>query len=71
MTPPVRELLANYLQKRHDIVLKRLMALVQAEPDLDEIRQLAGRRDYQQSIDTFLLLLARNIADPSDRRCFF
>ncbi len=70
MPLPVRELLASFLQKRHDTVMKRMMALVAEQPDLDELRLAAQQGDYQHSIGTLLSLLAHNVADPSDQRCF-
>jgi hypothetical protein len=70
MSLPVRELLAGYLQKRHDVILRRLMAQVQSAPDLDEVRALSQSHDYQKAVSDLMLLLIRNIANPSDRRCF-
>lgn len=70
MSLPVRELLANFLQKRHDTVMKRMLALAADQPDLDELRQAVQQGDYQHSIGTLLQLLAHNIADPNDNRCF-
>ncbi len=70
MSLPVRELLAGYLQKRHDAILRRLMTQVQSSPDLDELRAMSHNHDYQQSVGTLMTLLIRNIADPGDRRAF-
>jgi PAS domain S-box-containing protein len=68
--PPVRELLANYLRKRQDTVLRRLLALIAESPDLTEVHQMAHTREYQQTVTTLLDLMVQNIANPSDRRCF-
>ena len=70
MSLPVRELLSGYLQKRHEVILRRLMAQVQSAPDLEELRALSHNHDFQKSVSDLLQLLARNIADPADRRCF-
>lgn len=70
MSLPVRELLAGYLQKRHDVILRRLMAQVQASPDLEEVRALSHQHEYHQAVGTLMHLLTRNIADPGDKRCF-
>ena len=70
MSLPVRELLSGYLQKRHDATLRRLMTQVQSAPDLDELRALSHSHAYQQSVGTLMMLLIRNITDPSDRRAF-
>jgi hypothetical protein len=68
--PPVRELLANYLRKRQDTVLRRLLALIAESPDLAEVHEMARTREYQQAVTTLLDLMVQNIANPSDRRCF-
>ncbi|HEX8235389.1 MAG TPA: ATP-binding protein [Abditibacteriaceae bacterium] len=68
--PPVRELLANYLRKRQDSVLRRLLALIAESPDLAEVHEMARTREYQQTVKTLLDLMVQNIANPSDRRCF-
>jgi PAS domain S-box-containing protein len=68
--PPVRELLANYLRKRQDSVLRRLLGLIAESPDLAEVHEMARTREYQQTVTTLLDLMVQNIANPSDRRCF-
>ncbi|MBV9471130.1 MAG: PAS domain S-box protein, partial [Abitibacteriaceae bacterium] len=68
--PPVRELLSNYLLKRQDTVLDRMLELVKEAPDLREVQELANTRDYRQAVSTLLKLLVQNISDPTDRRCF-
>src|SRR4051794_6942698 len=69
--PPVRELLTSYLLKRHDQVLQRLLAQIPESPDLAELKERAGNRDYEQSIGTLLKLLVHNLSAPNDRRCFY
>ncbi|HEX8834320.1 MAG TPA: hypothetical protein VF719_08965, partial [Abditibacteriaceae bacterium] len=68
--PPVRELLSGYLRKRQDAALRRLLALINESPDLEEVHELARTRDYQQAVATLLDLLVHNVANPDDRRCF-
>lgn len=68
--PPVRELLATYLRKRRDVILRRLMAMIDASPELADLHELAHTPEYRGVIGTLLDLLIQNIADPADRRCF-
>ncbi len=68
--PPVRELLAGYLRQRQATVLRRLLALIKASPDLAEMHEVAQSPEHAQVVGTLLDLLAANIADPNDRRCF-
>ncbi len=68
--PPVRELLASYLRKRQDNVVRRLLALIAESPDLEELHELAQTHEFQQAVTSLLGLLMDNIANASDERCF-
>lgn len=68
--PPVRELLANYLGKRRDVVLRRLTALIDESTELKEIHELARTPDYQDALAELLDLLIQNVSNPQDTRCF-
>lgn len=70
LQPPVRELLANFLRQRHDTILVRLLAQIEASPDLAEIHELAQTNEFQVAVVALLSLLADNIANVADERCF-
>ena len=70
MNPPVRELLSDYLLKRQDVVLRQLAAEIAASPDLEALHVISRTRTWEQSLETLLQLMVRNLADPRDTRCF-
>lgn len=66
----VRAETAALLRQRQNSIVRRVLAHIQASPDLTELHEVARTDEYREYLTRLLDLVAAYIADPSDRRCF-